>query len=142
VTQQSLLGEPAETRLPEDPAQGAVAAGVEPTEAARTYPASSLPWALLAERALTDADDAKGAEVVAYAYARTGYHRGLDALRRNGWRGHGPVPWEHEPNQGFLRALAALARAAERIGEEDEAHRCREFLRESSRTAYDHLIAG
>ena len=58
-----------------------------------------------------------GSRVEAYAYARTGYHRGLDALRRAGWKGHGPVPWEHEPNQGFLRALHALGRAAAAIGE-------------------------
>jgi len=136
VTHGSLLGEPPETRLPPDPAQGAVAAGTDPSDVARSHPASSLPWALLAERALADRDD-----VEAYAYARTGYHRGLDTLRRNGWKGHGPVPWAHEPNRGFLRALAALARAAERIGEDDEAHRCREFLRESSRAAYEALLA-
>ena len=69
-----------------------------------------------------------------YAYARTGYHRGLDALRRAGWRGQGPVPWEHEPNRGFLRALAALARAANAIDETEEVHRCTEFLRASSAT--------
>ena len=65
-----------------------------------------MAWATLAEEALADraVDD-----VTAYAYARVGYHRSLDLLRRNGWKGHGPVPWEHEPNQGFLRALAALA---------------------------------
>src|SRR5690625_6782328 len=50
----------------------------------------------------------------AYAFARTGYHRGLDALRRAGWRGHGPIPVDHEPNQGFLRALLGLAEAADR----------------------------
>jgi hypothetical protein len=44
------------------------------------------------------------------------------------------VPWEHEPNRGFLRALAALSRAAEAIGEEEERHRCAEFLRASSAT--------
>lgn len=131
-----MLGEPPETRLPPDPAQGELAAGADPAEMARAYPASSLPWALLAERALGD-----HADVEAYAFARTGYHRGLDTLRRNGWKGHGAVPWEHEPNRGFLRALAALARAAGDIGEDDEAHRCREFLRESSRTAYDVLLA-
>ena len=49
---------------------------------------------------------------------------GLDQLRRNGWKGFGPVPWDHEPNQGFLRAVAALARAAEAIGETDEVERC------------------
>jgi hypothetical protein len=50
------------------------------------------------------------------------------------------VPWEHEPNRGFLRALAALALAAERIGEAPEAERCRDFLRDSSQTAYDELL--
>jgi hypothetical protein len=137
VTHGSLLEEPPETRLPQDPADSDIADGVDPADSARTHPTSSLAWALLAERALAD-----HADVEAYAYARTGYHRGLDTLRRNGWKGHGPVPWEHEPNRGFLRALAALAHAAERIGEDDEAHRCREFLRESSRTGYDALIDG
>jgi hypothetical protein len=59
----------------------------------------------------------------------------LDALRRSGWKGHGPVPWSHEPNRGFLRALAALARAAGTIGEEEERVRCTEFLRASSADA-------
>ena len=97
---------------------------------AAAFPASMLPWALLAERSL-----AGGRAVEAYAYARTGYHRGLDALRRNGWKGHGPVPWEHEPNRGFLRALNALGLAAGEIGEEPEAERCAQFLRDSSPTA-------
>ncbi|MCA1781191.1 MAG: DUF3151 domain-containing protein [Dermatophilaceae bacterium] len=121
-----LLGIP-ETHLPEDPASRAIAEGRTPDQVARAFPASSLPWAVLAEDAQAD-DEA----VMAYAYARTGYHRGLDALRRAGWRGQGPVPWEHEPNRGFLRALAALARAAEAIGEDEERHRCVEFLRASS----------
>jgi hypothetical protein len=73
--------------------------------------------------------------VAAYAYARTGYHRGLDQLRRNGWKGFGSVPWAHQPNQGFLRALAALAKAAEAIGEQDEAARCRQFLADSDPAA-------
>lgn len=124
-----LLGIP-ETRLPDDPATPALDEGRAADQVARAYPSSSLPWAVLAEDAL-----AEGEDVAAYAYARTGYHRGLDALRRSGWRGQGPVPWEHVPNRGFLRALAALARAAEAIGEEDERHRCVEFLRASSATA-------
>ena len=135
VTHQSLLGEPPETRLPEDPAQRDVDADTDLTAVAQSHPASSLAWALLAERAL---DDQRPVE--AYAFARTGYHRGLDSLRRSGWRGAGPVPWEHQPNRGFLRALAALARAAESIGEDDAAHRCREFMHESSREAYDALL--
>ncbi len=131
---ENLLGIPA-TRLPDDAApREALESGTPPEQVAAAHPASSLPWAAMAERAL----DA-GRPVEGYAYARTGYHRSLDALRRNGWKGHGPVPWEHEPNRGFLRALAALAQAAERIGEDDEAHRCREFLRESSVEAYEAL---
>ena len=124
----NLLGIP-ETRLAPDPAAEKLAAGVDPVQVAAAYPASSLAWAVLAEDALADHRD-----VTSYAYARTGYHRGLDALRRAGWRGQGPIPWEHEPNRGFLRALAALARAANQIDETEEVHRCTEFLRASSAT--------
>ena len=77
--------------------------------------------------------------VAAYAYARTGYHRGLDQLRRSGWKGHGPIPWSHEPNRGFLRCLNVLARAADAIGEADEAARCAQFLRDSDPAAADAL---
>jgi hypothetical protein len=63
-----------------------------------------------------------------YAYYRIGYHRGLDALRANGWRGSGYVRWADETNHGFLRALRGLATMAEAIGEDDEAERCRQFL--------------
>ena len=69
----------------------------------------------------------------------TGYHRSLDALRRSGWKGHGPVPWEHEPNRGFLRALHGLARAAGAIGEQAEYERCMQFLKDSSLTAAETL---
>lgn len=130
-----LLAGPPPTLLPEDEAARArltalLDAGEDPRPAAAEHPAYSLAWAVLAERTL-DAGD----PVTAYAFARTGYHRGLDALRRARWRGTGPVPWEHEPNRGFLRALAALGRAAAAIGEEPEAQRCREFLHESSEAA-------
>ena len=106
-----LLGIPP-THLPDDPASAALEMGVAPDQVAAANPTSSLAWAVLAEDAFAD-----GQVIESYAYARTGYHRGLDALRRSGWRGQGPVPWEHEPNRGFLRALAALSRAAEAIGE-------------------------
>ena len=66
----------------------------------------------------------------AYAYFRVGYHRGLDTLRKNGWRGTGYVRWSHETNRGFLRCLDGLGRMAARIGEADEHHRCEEFLRQ------------
>jgi hypothetical protein len=63
-----------------------------------------------------------------YAAYRVGYHRGLDRLRANGWRGSGYVRWANEPNRGFLRALAGLAAMAAEIGEGDEAERCHTFL--------------
>lgn len=123
---ENLLG-PEPTRLPERPeAQAAADGGTDPGKIVRAYPDFSEAWALLAERAL-HADD----PVAAYAYARTGYHRGLDQLRRSGWKGFGPVPWDHRPNQGFLRALAALARAAREIGEDEEWERCSRFLADS-----------
>jgi hypothetical protein len=131
----NLLGEPPATRLPDTPeASTLVSSGTPAVEVAAKYPAFSLAWGILAEDALS-----RGQPVEAYAYARTGYHRGLDALRRNGWKGHGPVPWSHEPNRGFLRCLAALARAAEAIGETDEADRCWTFLNDSSTEAYAEL---
>lgn len=68
--------------------------------------------------------------VESYAYARVGYHRGLDQLRRAGWRGAGDVRWTDEPNQGFLRSLEMLRRAAAAIGEDVEAARCDLFLRQ------------
>jgi hypothetical protein len=134
VTGSPLLG-PAETLLPEaDTADvaAALAAGTDPRDVAAAHPASGLAWAELAERELLAP---AGSPVTAYAYARTGYHRGLDALRRAGWRGAGPVPWRHGPNRGFLRSLRALAEAADRIGEADEAARCREFLTASDPAA-------
>jgi Protein of unknown function (DUF3151) len=77
-------------------------------------------WASLGDLARDD--------VEAYACYRVGYHRGLDRLRRNGWRGSGYVRWGHETNQGFLRALDGLRRAAAAIGEGDEEERCDVFL--------------
>ena len=89
-------------------------------------------WATLAELA--------DSPIESYAFARVGYHRGLDALRAAGWRGSGYVRWRHEPNRGFLRSLHALEVAAGEIGEVDEEQRCALFLRQldpewGSRTA-------
>lgn len=123
----NLLGGPQPTLLPIDHPDTEVAArlaaGETAVELAAVLPSSSLAWAVLADDAF-----ARGADVESYAYARVGYHRGLDALRRAGWKGHGPVPFSHLPNQGFLRALNALGRAAAAIEEDDEATRCRDFL--------------
>jgi hypothetical protein len=116
-----LLAPP--TKLPIDPAAALLAEGSDPVQVATQFPTSSLAWASLADEAL-----GRGFSVEGYAYARTGYHRGLDSLRKAGWRGTGPVPWSHEPNRGFLRALNALAVAAAAIGETEEAERCAAFL--------------
>ncbi|WP_242911003.1 DUF3151 domain-containing protein [Actinomadura terrae] len=131
----NLLGGLPPTELPDNAeAREALANDVDPFEVAARHPDYPGAWAELADRAF-----ARGGVIDSYAFARTGYHRGLDQLRRAGWRGQGPVPWEHEPNRGFLRALHALARAAAAIGEDDEAERCRTFLKDSSPTAAEAL---
>src|ERR1044071_6777097 len=126
---QNLLPEPPATRLPADDEVSAALLAVVPggeREVAAAHPASGAAWAALAELSLKAGDP-----VAAYAYARTGYHRGLDQLRRAGWKGFGPVPWDHRPNQGVLRALGALALAAREIGEDEEWVRCSQFLADS-----------
>ena len=123
VPETVLPDEPADCRdrleralqAPEPERRAAVAA------VARDYPRSLHTWARLGELARDD--------IEAYACYRVGYHRGLDALRANGWRGSGYVRWAHEANRGFLASLAGLARVAEEIGEMDEAARCEEFVR-------------
>ncbi|WP_127479554.1 DUF3151 domain-containing protein [Nocardioides pantholopis] len=131
-----LMAGPPPTHLPQDPAAERLAAGEAPAAVVRDLPASPFAWAALAEQARDQGAD----DVTLYAFARVGYHRSLDLLRRSGWKGHGPVPWEHEPNRGFLRCLALLALAARAIGETPEWERCRDFLRESSPAAYDALL--
>jgi hypothetical protein len=122
----NLLGIP-ETLLPEEVEVNArLAAGDEAVDIAAAFPSSSIGWALLADEA-----HAEGHFVESYAYSRVGYHRGLDALRKSGWRGQGPVPWRHEPNRGFLRSLYALQRAASAIGETEEVDRIGRFLNDS-----------
>jgi hypothetical protein len=134
----NLMPEPPATLLPAneeaDAALAALGAEGDPATVAAQFPVYSAAWASLAERA-----HAEGEVIASYAYARTGYHRGLDALRRAGWRGQGPIPWEHVPNRGFLRALAALSRAAGAIGERDEEQRCAQFLADSDPRAAHEL---
>ena len=121
---ENLLGGPPPTLLPDDTAaRHELEGGADPSDVARRHPQSSLAWAALSDAAWND-----GRVVESYAFARVGYHRGLDALRRSGWKGHGPVPWSHEPNRGFLRCLISLQRAAAAIGEDDEAERCADFI--------------
>ena len=123
---------PPETVLPtpEASAEEALLQGMatgrrhEVAAVAARWPRYLAAWAALAE--LSRADD----PVAAYAFARTGYHRGLDALRAAGWRGSGYVRWRHPSNRGFLRSLDALRALAGDIGETDEEQRCAIFLRQ------------
>lgn len=138
---QSLLPEPPATYLPaNDEADVALAAAQRAgtdeayVSVAANFPSYSASWGELAARAL-----GAGAIITAYVYARTGYHRGLDQLRRNGWQGYGTVPWSHTPNQGFLRCLHLLSRTAGEIGEADEAARCAQFVRDCDPAAADAL---
>jgi hypothetical protein len=136
MTHLDLMAGPPPTQLPVDPCAAELEGGATPADVVRRNPASPFAWAALAQQARDEGAD----DVTVYAYARVGYHRSLDMLRRNGWKGHGPVPWEHEPNRGFLRSLALLASSARAIGETPEWERCSEFLRDSSPTAYDALL--
>lgn len=124
---------PPETILDSEPAEAldALRSAIESPEDARRaavaevvarWPRFLAAWASLGDLARDD--------VEAYAAYRVGYHRGLDRLRANGWRGSGYVRWEHETNRGFLRALDGLRRVAGVIGETDEAERCALFLRQ------------
>ena len=136
MTHSDLMAGPPPTHLPADPADAELAGGATAGEVVRRHPASPAAWAALAQ----DARDADADDLTVYAYSRVGYHRSLDMLRRNGWKGHGPVPWEHEPNRGFLRSLALLALSARAIGETEEWDRCSGFLRDSSPAAADELL--
>ena len=87
--------------------------------------AAEHPRSMLAWRALGDSGRDTVERYMAY---RVGYHRGLDALRANGWRGSGYVRWADESNHGFLGCLRGLGDMAAGIGEHDEAERCATFL--------------
>jgi Protein of unknown function (DUF3151) len=88
----------------------------------RAFPEWSEAWAALGDVARDD--------VEAYACYRVGYHRGLDALRRAGWRGSGFVRWVHRSNRGFLRCVDGLRAASAAMGETAEEERCALFLRQ------------
>lgn len=97
-------------------------AGADLSAVVAAYPADPLAWAEIGDATR------QGHPLTAYAYYRVGYHRGLDLLRRHGWKGSGYVRWEHESNRGFLRCLGGLSEMAAAIGEQDEATRCAHFL--------------
>ena len=124
----NLLG-PAPTHLPDSldrAVREALAQGQDPDAVAREHPTSPLAWATLAQRALD-----QGHTITGYAFARVGYHRSLDALRRAGWRGAGPVPYAHEANRGYLACLQHLRDAAAAIGEQDEVTRLEALMDDS-----------
>ncbi|RNE67316.1 DUF3151 domain-containing protein [Cryobacterium tepidiphilum] len=138
MTGDNLLNQP-ETLLPAETEVAEALQGVSISDlpaVVAAHPTSSLAWAALADAAHDD-----GRTLDSYAYARVGYHRGLDALRKAGWRGQGPVPWRHEPNRGVLRALYALRRAAAEIGETGEVQRLTEFLDGADRSAIAQIEA-
>ena len=120
----NLFGEPPETLLPEDPGADSLAAGDDHESAAD------------ADRAHRGQDTDGG--VSTGTRGRIGGRR--LTIAGHGIVGHGPLPWSHEPNRPFLRALAALADASERFGDAGEAQRCREFMHESSKEAYEELV--
>lgn len=84
------------------------------------HPRSLIGWCTLGDVA-TDT-------IEKYAAYRVGYHRGLDTLRANGWRGSGYVRWADETNRPFLGCLRGLGAMADAIGETDEAERIALFL--------------
>ncbi|MDQ3876789.1 MAG: DUF3151 domain-containing protein [Actinomycetota bacterium] len=119
------ITEPPETEI-EEP-QGsleALSTGEISAQVAARFPSCLTAWASLGDEALQ-----AGKTIEAYAFYRVGYHRGLDRIRKAGWRGSGTVPWSHEGNRGFLRALKGLADAAGAIGEIGEQERCNDFYR-------------
>ena len=112
---------------PGQPGRGIVA------EVVVQHPTSLNAWAEYGDRARDDLER--------YMAYRIGYHRGLDALRQNGWRGSGYVRWRNESNRGFLRCLAGLARLASLIGDAGEADRCLTFLAQlDPSTNWDELV--
>lgn len=128
---------PPPLRLPADPAAGLDTAAAQ---TAFDHPDSPLVWVTRAEMLLSAGNLDDVARLTAYAHARTAYHRSLDRLRANGWKGWGPVPFEHEANQPVLRAIAALARAARLIGEDNEYDRCRQMLSDADPASVEKLI--
>lgn len=125
MSSSNLLGVP-ETLLPAETEVLAALESQPVADVVTAHPESSLAWALLSGEAARD-----GRIIESYAFARVGYHRGLDSLRKNGWRGQGPIPWSHEPNRGVLRSLYELRRAASAIGETAEFERLGTFLNDS-----------
>ena len=126
---QMFTSGPPRTVLPEEPV--AVRHGLQQAltapdpraavaEIVEQHPRSLLAWATLGDLGRDTMDR--------YAAYRVGYHRGLDALRANGWRGSGYVRWADDTNVPFLRCLRGLGQMAVAINEADEAERIHLFL--------------
>ena len=94
----------AEARLAEALHAPAGARKVAVSEVLAAYPRFLAGWATLG--------DLGDHPIERYAAYRVGYHRGLDALRANGWRGSGYVRWS-APDQ---RRVPPLARRPRRDG--------------------------
>lgn len=118
---------PPPVQLPEDPARGS---NLLDDATVLAHPDSPAVWAARAEHELSGhaAGAGHGNLIVAYAYARTAYHRSLDRLRAHGWKGWGPIPSSHEANQPVLKAIAMLALTSQAIGDQAEYDRCRQML--------------
>ena len=123
---------PKPIELPADPATGK---DLLADDTALAHPDSPAVWATRAERELESGD-----KLIAYAYARTGYHRSLDRLRANGWKGWGPVPASHGPNRGVLKAIAMLALTSKAIGDDAEYDRCRQMLSDADPASVKELL--
>lgn len=121
-----LPADPPEAFAALEQARLAIDDGAALRAVAARWPTFVEAWARLGEWAY-----AAGRDVEAFAYFRTGYHRGLDRLRQNGWRGIGHVPWSHVPNRGVLRAIRGLMLASAALGEAGEAARSRQLLLDS-----------
>lgn len=121
----NLLNPADPTLLPIHTGLQAAIENTAPMELPKKFPDQPLAWAIAAEYAWK-----QGEVLGSYAFARVGYHRALDQLRKSGWKGAGPVPYAHEGNRGFLWCLAALGRAAKAIGEEAEVYRLANFIAE------------
>lgn len=120
--------------LPAEPDEvmGAIAAAAsldDPAAALRVIVAGA-PTSLFGWSALGTAEPET---IHRYACYRIGYHRGLDALRGNGWRGSGDVRWSEPTNRGFLRSLLGLHLMSRAIGDTVEADRTIQFLSQCDR---------
>ncbi|MBM4554480.1 DUF3151 family protein [Rhodococcus hoagii] len=75
-----------------------------------------------------------------YAYARVGYHRGLDALAPGGVARRRPGAVRPQPTAASCAPCTRWARGAG-IGESEEVERIRTFLRDSDPPAAEEIEA-